>query len=460
MKTSKRYLPILTIIALLLLAMSLAACGGAADAPAEEQVADSAEAEDAAPAEEAAPSGDAVELVFWSMWNEAEPQAMVIQGWIDEFQTQNPNITISPVWNGRQNQTLARTALNSGTVIDLVDQDADQVAGGLMIDGMGYSLDEFLDTPALDEDVSIKDVFVPGVLDLFKGEDGQTYLWPYIYNTVQFWYNKDMFAEVGVTAPETYDEWMEVNQALVDAGYAPIATESDVPSYVIDFLTYYVERVKGPGFLKATVEDVSGEMWKDPVYLEAAQAGRSLWEMGYVPDDSSGYLWPAGQQTLGLGEAAMELVGSWLPIELKDLSEFEWGAFNYPSIEGGAGSNQDLQVALLTFMILKDTEHPQEAFEFLRFMMTKENMQTMADEALVGVTRKDVQWAEALKDGAEAAASAENVMAFADGAVALYPEFTNNILYINWNDLFLGQTTPEEFVEAMSSQAANYWASK
>lgn len=457
MKLSKRYFPIFTIFVLALLVLSLAACGGAS-APAEEAPAD-APAEEAASDEEAAPAGDAVELVFWSMWNEAEPQAMVIQGWIDEFEAQNPNITISPVWNGRQNQTLARTALNSGTVIDLVDQDADQVAGGLMTDGMGYALDEFLDTPALDEEMPISDVFVPGVLDLFKGQDGNTYLWPYIYNTVQFWYNKDMFAEVGVTAPETYDEWMEVNQALVDAGYAPIAMESDVAEYQIDYLTYYVERVKGPGFMKATVEDASGEMWKDPIYLEAAQAARDLWDMGYVPADSAGYLWPAGQQTLGLGESAMELVGSWLPIELQDLSDFEWGAFNYPAIEGGAGSNQDLQVALLAFMMLKDTEHPEEAFEFLRFMMTKENMQAMADEALVGVTRKDVQWAEALQDGAAAAASAENVMGFDDGTVALYAEFTNNILHVNWRDLFLGQTTPEEFVEIMSSQAADYWAS-
>jgi len=208
-----------------------------------------------------------------------------------------------------------------------------------------------------------------------------------------------------------------------------------------------------------TVEDPTGEMWKDPVYLEAAQAMRALWDSNHIPEETVGYLWPAGQQTLGFGESASELVGSWLPIELRDISDFEWGAFNYPSIEGGAGSNNDLQVALLAFMILKDTEHPREAFEFLRFLMTKENMQEMADEALVGVTRKGVQWADEISDGAAAAASAENVMGLSDGTVALYPEFVNNILYVNWRDLFLGETTPEAYVETMSSQAAEYWSS-
>ncbi len=193
------------------------------------------------------------------MWNENEPQAKVIQSWIDAFQQENPNVKISPVWNGRQNQTLVRTALNSGTKIDFVDQDSDPLAGGLMSEGQGYPLDEFLTVNALDEETPITDVFVPGVLDLFKGKDGKIYQWPYVYNTVQFWYNKGMFAEVGVEPPQTYEEWLAVNDKLRVAGYAPIAAESDIAFYQIDFLTYYVERVKGPGFLLKSVEDKTGE---------------------------------------------------------------------------------------------------------------------------------------------------------------------------------------------------------
>ena len=45
-----------------------------------------------------------------------------------------------------------------------------------------------------------------------------------------------------------------------------------------------------------------------------------------------------------------------------------------------------------------------------------------------------------------------------DGTVALYSEFVNNILYVNNSELFLGQITPEEFVEAMAADAAEYWA--
>lgn len=451
------------LLALIVIAsFALTACGGqqAPEAPAEpvEEPASSADE----PVEEPAVEAEPVKLVFWSMWNENEPQAEVIQGWIKEFQAQNPNITIETVWNGRQNQTLVRTALSAGEQIDFMDQDSDPLAGGLMLEGQGYSLDDYLDTPALDEDGAYRDVFTPGVLELFAAQDGTIYQIPYVYNTVQFWYNKDMFTEVGVTPPATWDEFLTVCKTVKDAGYAPIAAESDIAFYQIDFLTYYVERVKGPGFLRASVEDKTGEMWNDPVYLEAAQAIRELWDLGCFPDETEGYLWPAGQQTLGFGEASMELVGSWLPIELADIvaDSFEWGAFNFPAVEGGAGSQDDLQVALLAFMILKDTQHPDEAFEFLRFIMTKENMQTMADEALVGVTRKGVTWADAIADGAAAAASANTVMGLSDGSVALYPEFVNDILYNNNRSLFLGELTPEQFVEKMASDAVDFWADK
>jgi raffinose/stachyose/melibiose transport system substrate-binding protein len=203
-----------------------------------------------------------VELVYWSMWNETEGQAIAIQAWIDAFEAEHPNITINAVWNGRQNQTLVRTALSGGTVIDLVDQDADQIAGGLMQERMGLALNDYLETPALDEDVPLKDVFLPGTLDLFA-LDGNIYLLPYIYNTVQFWYDKRIFEEAGVEVPKTWDEFLAVNEKIREAGYEAIAAEGNEPGYSTFYIANMVARMKGPGFLLKTVEDKTGEMWRD-----------------------------------------------------------------------------------------------------------------------------------------------------------------------------------------------------
>ncbi len=400
-----------------------------------------------------------IELVYWSMWNETEGQALAIQQWIDAFEAEHPNVTINAVWNGRQNQTLVRTALAGGTVIDIVDQDADQIAGGLMLEGFGLPLNDYLEMPALDEDVPLKDVFLPGTLDLFALED-QVYLLPYIYNTVQFWYDKRIFEEVGIEVPLTWEEFLANNDKLREAGYAPIAAEGNEPFYSTFYLANMVERIKGPGFLLETAGDPTGEMWRDPVYLETSEMLRLLWDRGDIPAVTVGYVWPQGQSTLAFGEAAMSLVGSWLPIELSSQVDegFQWGGFNFPSVEGGAGSVNDTQALLLSFMVIKDTAHPDEAAEFLRFIMTMENQQLMADQALVGVTRQGITWAEPIADAQAAALNAEALYPDVDGVYAQYAEYLNTVLGVNYAELWQGKLTPEEFVEKMATQSAEYWA--
>lgn len=402
-----------------------------------------------------------VELVYWSMWNETEGQAIVIQKWIDAFEAEHPNITISAVWNGRQNQTLVRTALSGGTVIDLVDQDADQIAGGLMQEGLGLALNDYLETPALDADSPLKDVFLPGTLDLFA-MDGNIYLLPYIYNTVQFWYDKRIFEEAGVEVPKTWEDFLAANDKIREAGYVPIAAEGNEPGYSTFYIANMVARMKGPGFLLKTVEDKTGEMWRDPVYLESSQMLRLLWDRGDIPEVTLGYVWPQGQQTLAFGEASMELVGSWLPIELANSvdPDFQWGGFNFPMVEGGDGSVNDVQALLLSFMVMKDTKYPDEVFEFLRFIMTEENQKLMADESLVGVTRIGVPWSESIADAQAAASSAEKLYGDVDGVYSQYTEFLTSVLWVNYSELWTGQITPEEFVEAMATDSAAYWASK
>jgi len=93
MRISKRYLLVFAILVAAL--MVLAACGGGSQAPADEPAPTAAPVEEPAVEEpkseelavEEPATGEAVELVFWSMWNENEPQAQVIQGWSDGFQT-------------------------------------------------------------------------------------------------------------------------------------------------------------------------------------------------------------------------------------------------------------------------------------------------------------------------------------------------------------------------------------
>jgi ABC-type glycerol-3-phosphate transport system substrate-binding protein len=403
---------------------------------------------------------DPVTLVYWSMWNETEGQARVIQTAIANFEAANPNINIEAVWNGRQNQTLVRTAVSGGgQVIDLMDQDADQIAGGLMREGFALPLNDYLQQPAFDHEEALADVFLPGTLDMFS-LDGNVYQIPYIYNTVQFWYDKRVFEEAGVTVPATWDELLAACDTLNGAGYAPIAAEGNEPGYAAFYLTEMIARIKGPGWLRQAAADTTGEMWRDPAVLQAAQMTRELWDRNCIPPETLGYVWPQGQNTLAFGTAAMELVGSWLPVELQNATDpdFQWGGFSFPNVEGGEGSTTDVYALLLAFMINKDTEHPDEAFAFLQYIMSDEIQQQFTDESLVGVTNKYIAWNPIVGDAQTAAAAAITTYGDVDNVASLYSEYLNTVLYPTYVSLWQGAVTPEEYVEQMATQTAQYWA--
>jgi raffinose/stachyose/melibiose transport system substrate-binding protein len=449
MKKAKMLLYVLVLASIL-----LAGCGAPA-APAAP-----AATAPAAAAQQPAASNEKVNLVFWSFWNETESSALVVKDYITEYQKLHPNITISVVWNGRENQTKLRTALSSGTKVDFMDQDADQVAGGMEAEGLGYQLDDLLNEPAADGSGPFKDTIAPGILDQHK-MNGHYYLLSYLDNPVMFWYNKDLFDKAGVKPPTTWDEFLTVSQKLKDAGITPLAVEGDGDDYNMMYFTYMVERVKGVGFLLKTMEDKTGEMWKDAVYVDTLTKLRDLWDKGYIPTESKGYIWPAGQQTLATGESAMELCGGWIPKELTDSGttdpNFRWGGFRFPAISGGAGSIDDLHAWNIAYMILKDSAHPKEAFDFIKFTMSKENAKTMADKSSTGVTTKGVTWAPAIADGETAATNAKSTFMHVDGGTALHPEFTKNVIYVNFKKAFFGDITPADFATTMAADAKAYW---
>lgn len=396
----------------------------------------------------------AAELVFWSMWNEPEPQAAALRQVMDAYTAAHPDTTFKVVWNGRQNQTKLRAALQAGTPVDFMDQDADQLAGGLQKEGLGHDL-------SADFDQATRDAFLPGTLELFNTEGKITQV-PYVYNTVNFWYNKDMLAEVGGTVPATFDDLLALCGTVKAAGKSALVIEGNVAFYNVLYFSHYLARESGAGALVKVFEDKSGDGWKSPAVLAAAKATRGLWDQGCIAEDARGFQYPAGQQTIALGDTMGELVGSWLPTELTESAgaDFPWGAFNFPAVKDGAGQSTDIEVGLLSMMVLKDSKNAQEAADFVKYVGSEEAQKILVEASGVGVTRKGVAWPAALADAYTSAEQATALSAFGGGLGVAYPEFTSTILNPEYNNMFLGQTTPEQFVETMAAKTKEYWAAQ
>ena len=398
-------------------------------------------------------NGMAAELTFWSMWNETEPQAVALATIMKNYTAAHPETTFKSVWNGRQNQTKLRGALQSGSKVDFMDQDGDQLVGGLQKEGLAYDLGGIMD----DE---MKNALLPGTLDLYSS-DGKYFQIPYIYNTVNVWYNKDVMDEAGAAPPKTWDDLIAVCAKVQAIGKHALVIESDAADYNLLYFSSLVERTLGANAVLALMDDKTGAGWSNPAVLDAAQKTRQLWDAGCIAEDARGFQWPAGQTTVALGDTMGELVGSWLPIELLETTgpDFPWAAFSFPEVPGGIGKSTDLQVALIGMMVLKDSPNVEEAAQFLKYLVSDEAQKVMAEVGVVGVTRKGVEWPAILADGAESAANATALSNFGGGLALYYPDFQSNTFKPEYNKMFLGQSTPEEFVATMVASTAEYWKS-
>ena len=343
--------------------------------------------------------------------------------------------------------------MQAGTKVDFVDQDGDQLVGGLQKQGQAYQLDE-----ALGPD--FKNTLLPGTYDLYA-TDGKHYQIPYIYNTVNFWYNKDMMSEAGATPPKTWDDLIKVCDAVQKTGKHALVVEGNDLGYTLLYFSNLLERELGANALVTTFEDKTGQSWMSPEVLDAAKKELSLWGP-CIAEDARGFQYPQGQQTIPLGDSMADLNGSWLPTELSSSAgdDFPWGAFNFPAVEGGKGKQTDLQVALLSMMVLKDAPHPNEAIDFLKYLVGEEAQKTLVEQANVGVTRNGVAWPELLTDAYEASKNATALSNIYGGVGINYPDFFTTTLGPQHNKMFLGQMSPEDFAKSMAEATKKYWAGK
>lgn len=397
-------------------------------------------------------AANAAELTFWSMWNEPEPQAAALRKIMDNYTKAHPETTFKVVWNGRQNQTKLRSALQAGTKVDFADQDGDQLAGGLQKEGLGYEIAADLgDT---------KSALLPGVLDLYA-TGGKVVQVPYIYNTVNIWYNKDMLAETGSAVPQTLDELFTLCGKLKEGGKNALVTEGNVGFYQVLYFSHLLSRAKGSDALIKAFEVKDGSGWSDPAVLESAKLARKFWDAGCIAEDARGFQYPAGQQTIALGDTMGELVGSWLPTELTESAgaDFPWGAFNFPAVAGGAGKASDIEVGLVSVMVLKDSPNAKEAAGFINYLVSEEAQKILVADGGVGVVRDGVEWPPVLADAYASAKNATALSGFGGGLGVPYPEFNATVLTPEFSKMFLAQSTPEEFVQVLVDKTKEYWAS-
>jgi raffinose/stachyose/melibiose transport system substrate-binding protein len=445
----------LTVLLVTLLA-SLVGCAPT-PAPTEPPATEPPAEETEPPAEETEPPPEPVTIVYWSMWNEEEPQGQVLSQAIDDFQAANHSITVDVVWNGRENRNLVIPAIEGGETIDVFDTGDEWIFANAP--AYVLSMEDVLDDPAVGvEGKTVRETIMQALLYNFP-VDGEAVMMPYQPYAVLWFYNKDIFDAAGVAAePTTWAELRDACQAVVDAGYECITT--DVDAYLDILWGYYSDRAfDGCQAGVDAMNDETGESWRDPMWVQMAEDFYGLWQDGYIAEGTEGNLYPAGQQALALGEVAMYLNGTWLPTEVMDTAgpDFNWGSFTFPDVADGAGSSTHIQMGSQAMVIVNTSDHPHEAWEFIKFVVSPDVQQGFIDVAAVPAVHADVVWTGNLEEAYNAVVQADKALTW---GCDIWTSEVSGVVLDAFGQLFVGNITPDEYTERLATETADFWAGR
>lgn len=366
------------LVLLLLVGMTLVACGGGTAeeepteaaptaAPAEEAAEEEAEA---APAEASDECSEIVEVEWWHI-STAEQEQAYWQSKADEFMAENPcvQINITVLENEAFKARLA-TVMQSGEPPDIFQS----WGGGVLWQYADAGLVKDI-SPALEGEW--KDSIAATAAQELYGKDGAYYGVPWEWGAVGLYYNKDLFEQAGLdpeNPPATWSEFLNTVEVLKEAGITPL-TVGEGDKWPGHFWWVYLAIRNGgeDAFLKAFTREGA---FTDPAFVKAGQDLQDLINLEPFPEGYLGFTYPDSSAVFGNGEAAMELMGQWHQNVQRDSSESGEGVANlgwfpFPMVEGGAGNASDVLGGGDGFAVGKDA--PEEAIAFLRFLTSAEN---------------------------------------------------------------------------------------
>lgn len=415
---------------------------------------------DSSSAAEPTDSGsEATEPVTIRWWHNGtgEPLNGLWAAVAQEFEDANPGVTVEV--EGFQNEELQRTlipnALTSGDAPDIFQawgggEIRDQVAAGHLKDLTGLVDAEL-------EAIGPK----AGGWQL----EGKTYALPFTFGISGFWYNKDLFAQAGITdTPKTLADLYSAIDKLKAAGIAPIAVGAGSGWPAAHYWYHFALKSCSPAALEAAQATLN---FDDACFVEA---GKLLQEFIASEPFNEGFLATSAQEgasssagLLATGNAAMELMGHWNAGVMGGILRDETGDenatppeflgwFNFPSIDGAAGDPTAALGGGDGFAVHKDA--PDAAVKLLQYILSPE-VQTRFGESGAGIpTHKDAQGSITdpnLNLVQEGLANASFVQLWLDTSYGSVVGTAMNEAIVN---MFGGQGTPEGIVDAIKNAAA------
>ncbi|CZF86643.1 ABC transporter substrate-binding protein [Grimontia marina] len=286
----------------------------------------------------------------------------VVDGIVDDFEAQNPDIKVNAIFSGNYDDTRVRalSALNSGEpaqlavmfsidVYDLIEQDL---------------ISPFDDLMQGDADKAWLADFYPALMENGQAE-GKTWGIPFQRSTIVAYYNKDMFRAAGLDPekpPTTWNELVEVSKKLTnDDTYGIMIPSTGYPYWMFQALA--IQNGK-----KLMSDDGLTTYFDDPAVIDTLKFWKSLsQEHGVMPTGT--VEWGTLRQAFLEGNTAMMWHSTGNLTAVKNAAKFDFGVAMLPgNVRLGSPTGGG------NFYIFKDTSDEEKAasMKLIKFMTSPE----------------------------------------------------------------------------------------
>ena len=312
--------------------------------------------------------GSPITLTYWSATNAQELEfANRVSA---EWNAQHPGVQIKvePVPAGQSSEEVILAAIASGATPDIY---ANVFPGAMqdLLDAQGLvQLDAYPDF----FDV-LRERMTPELLNQYRSSDGHFYQVPWKSNPIMVLYNTRMLREAGVSSlPTTYSEFLsaaahvtrdrdgdgQIDQWMLIIDYLPIWYKR-----LFDFLPLYLAASNGQNLLEGRQV-----MFDNESSVGTFRFLHECFARGYAPRQTF-----QGDAFLD-GRVAARFVG---PNSIGHLERYRPADFEYdygPIPRPDAATGQSVSYAdPKSIVIFKTCQHPREAWEFIKFIISRQN---------------------------------------------------------------------------------------
>lgn len=170
---------------------------------------------------------------------------------------------------------------------------------------------------------------------------GKVYGLPMGMDAQGIWYNKSLFTELGLSAPQTWEQFTQVNEAVKAAGITPIALgfkDLWTATMIVELMGQSIGYESSPTF----GEDLySGAKALDGAEMQQIMGKiQDFRDKGFFNANALSIDWPQSGELFTSGKAAMIIQGAWMPgtaqenFATKGHGAFELGYFPMMSDSG------------------------------------------------------------------------------------------------------------------------------